>query len=1522
NANNWVYALAVSGNGSTVYAGGVFTSIGGQARNRIAALDASTGAATAWNPNANGPVIALAVSGDSSTVYAAGWFQTIGGQARNTIAALDASTGAATAWNANANEVVYDLAVSGTTVYAGGHFTSIGGQARNYIAALDASTGAATAWDPNASGPVKSLALSVTTVYAGGGFASIGGQSRNNIAALDASTGAATAWNPNANTVVEVLEVSGSNVYAGGGFASIGGQARNRIAALDASTGAATAWDPNANGYVEDLSAYGSTVYAGGQFTSIGGDSQPYLARFDTPAPTVTSITPNSGSRGGTISITNLAGTGFCSGASVHLAYSGESDIVASSVNVVSSTKITCTLDIPSGAKLDNWDVVVTNDDGQSGTLPSGFEVQYPAPTPTSITPSSGNNNGPVNITNLAGTGFRNGASVKLARGGESDINATGVSVVSPTQITCSLDLTGAEPANRDVVVTNDDAKSGTLAGGFEVQYPAPAVTSVSPNLGINNCPVYVSNLAGTDFRSGASVKLSKSGQSDIDAVGVDVVSSTRIACTFDLTGAATGLWDLTVTNPDSKSSTLPACFDVQYPAPTVSSITPSSGINSGPVSITNLSGTNFRSGAAVKLSRGGQSDINATGVTVVSPAKITCTFDLTGAQTGAWTVTVTNTDAKSGSLTDAFTVQYPSPTVTSITPSSGNNNGPVNITNLAGTGFRNGATVKLARGGESDINATGVTVVSPTQITCSFDLTGAEPANRDVVVTNDDAKSGMLAGGFEVRNARIVSVSPTSGVQGQTMNVSIVGADTTFQNTVSVASFGAGITVNSTTVSDTTHATANITIAPGAGTGTRDVNVVTGSETPDPLTGGFEVQYPAPTVTSITPSSGNNNGPVNITNLAGTGFRNGATVKLARGGESDINATGVTVVSPTQITCSFDLTGAEPANRDVVVTNDDAKSGMLAGGFEVTQSAPSITSISPTSGTVGTQVTINGSAFGATRGTSYVNFGTVQASDYVSWGNSQVKVRVPSGASGTVQVKVITPGGTSNGKSFNVTPSISSISPQYGTAGQQVTITGDGYGYSQGASYVKCGGRKITSCSSWSADRVCFRTPEGLSGQAGVTVTTAVGTSNARTFTYSYPTWYLAEGTTSWGFSTYISIENPNESAVHAAITYMTDTGQVDGGDHTLPAMSQTTVNPADTLGARDFSTLVVCAEGMTIAVDRTMVWTGTGAASEEGHCSVGVTSPAKTWYLPEGSSDWGFETWLLIQNPGGTEATCTVTYMIEGEGPVDKVKTVPANSRASFSMETDIGRKDASIKVVSNVPVIPERAMYRNNRREGHDSIGTTAGAPDYFLAEGTTGWGFTTYVLVQNPNSTPTDVDITFMTTNGPVAYPTFQMPASSRKTIRVNDVEGMANQDFSTQVSGSGDIIAERAMYWDNGTGEACHDSIGMSEPRTTFYLPDGQTSNGRETWTLVQNPNTSDVQVEISYLSPTGGGNVVSTETIGANSRKSFGMADRLPDGRAAITVTSKTAGKKIMVERAMYWNNRGAGTVTIGGYGD
>jgi beta-propeller uncharacterized protein DUF5122 len=127
-------ALAVSGN--TVYVGGDFSSIGGQARNYVAALDTTldTNNASAWDPNADSWVSTLAVSGN--TVYVGGDFTSIGGQTRNAIAALDATldTNNATTWNPNADDVVLALAASATTVVIGGRFDNIGGQAQPNLA--------------------------------------------------------------------------------------------------------------------------------------------------------------------------------------------------------------------------------------------------------------------------------------------------------------------------------------------------------------------------------------------------------------------------------------------------------------------------------------------------------------------------------------------------------------------------------------------------------------------------------------------------------------------------------------------------------------------------------------------------------------------------------------------------------------------------------------------------------------------------------------------------------------------------------------------------------------------------------------------------------------------------------------------------------------------------------------------------------------------------------------------------------------------------------------------------------------------------------------------------------------------------------------------------------------------------------------------------------------------------------------------------------------------------------------------
>jgi len=302
-----VTTLAVAD--ETVYVGGAFTSIGGQERYQLAALDAETGLATDWNPaphhscdNCYGysPDVTVIVPSDS-TVYVAGAFDTIGGQARYHLAEIDINTGLATAWDPNPNAYSYisDLAVHGATVYVGGYFTSVGGQSRNNIAALDATTGLATSWNPDLKGDfanymppgVSAIVTQGSTVYAGGNFTQVGELERDNVAALDTTTGIATDWNPKAGGGVAALAISDSTVYVGGDFTSIGAVRRNNIAALDADSGAAIDWDPSASGVllpygsqvcqVCALAISGNMVFTAGSFASIGGQWRNNIAVID-----------------------------------------------------------------------------------------------------------------------------------------------------------------------------------------------------------------------------------------------------------------------------------------------------------------------------------------------------------------------------------------------------------------------------------------------------------------------------------------------------------------------------------------------------------------------------------------------------------------------------------------------------------------------------------------------------------------------------------------------------------------------------------------------------------------------------------------------------------------------------------------------------------------------------------------------------------------------------------------------------------------------------------------------------------------------------------------------------------------------------------------------------------------------------------------------------------------------------------------------------------------------------------------
>jgi|GEM_PF-2263648 len=239
-----------------------------------------------------------------------------------------------------------------------------------------------------------------------------------------------------------------------------------------------------------------------------------------------------------------------------------------------------------------------------------------------------------------------------------------------------------------------------------------------------------------------------------------------------------------------------------------------------------------------------------------------------------------------------------------------------------------------------------------------------------------------------------------------------------------------------------------------------------------------------APKITSLSPSIG----PVGtVVTIAGSGFG-------ASQGTSTVTFNGIPATPTTWSATSIKVsvpTGATTGN--VIVTGAGAGTN---GALFTVGSAPNISSLSTTSGQVGTPVAINGTNFGAVQGGSTVTFNGTSA-PVTSWSMALINVTVPTGAM-TGNVLVTVGGVASNSVGFTVlptTPGISSIVPAANAVGAGVTIYGTNFGATQGTSTITFSG-KAASTTYWSQQEIIAEVPAGAT--TGNVIVTVAGVASA----------------------------------------------------------------------------------------------------------------------------------------------------------------------------------------------------------------------------------------------------------------------------------------------------------------------------------------------------------------------------------------------------------------------------------------
>jgi lysophospholipase L1-like esterase len=474
---------------------------------------------------------------------------------------------------------------------------------------------------------------------------------------------------------------------------------------------------------------------------------------------------------------------------------------------------------------------------------------------------------------------------------------------------------------------------------------------------------------------------------------------------------------------------------------------------------------------------------------------------------------------------------------------------------------------------------------------------------------------------------------------------------------------------------------------------------------------------------------------------------------------------------------------------------------------------------------------------------------------------------------------------------------------------------------------------------------------------------------------------WYLAEGAFNQVFDEDILVGNPNAAAVKVRITLLpanASNAPVALPDYTMPALSRLTVNLKTTTQSLPnfqpgaYSATVECVEGCPsptegIVVERTMITMGRGA-----HTSQGLTTLAKDWFLAEGATGF-FKTYVLLANPNAQTANVVLTYLRDGNQPpvVQHVTMAPNTRRTIFvnigvcdqltpndvecPEEGRFARGQAfSTKVVSDVDIAVERAMYWNGDTAAHESAAVASPDRNWLFAEGVTGGGSTgwsTFFLLVNPGATdatftlsflldnqaplvcegtaPAGLRLTIDAANDPAQLVTLPAPGNPVKLHAAGNAAApcdpghrLASALFASKITSTEPIVVERTVYfsaggifWVDG-----HNTPGVTAPSARWVFAEG--TEGRltptdtlfyESYFLISNPNTVPLNLKATFVLEDGRG-LVWTGTVPAQQRYTIpaGSYPELLGHKFAAFIEAQTPTdptQMFVAERTMYWGN-------------
>ncbi len=715
--------------------------------------------------------------------------------------------------------------------------------------------------------------------------------------------------------------------------------------------------------------------------------------------------------------------------------------IVVANANVTSPTTATVTLSIPALAPVGPTGASATTL-GEVATITNGFVVQAGTPLLLSSGPGGVQQQGSATFTVLsqATTWTVTPPTVSYGAG----ITLTNVHVTGDTTLTVDGYVQPTTPVGYRNLTVTTGSQVLSIPNAVYVNYGPAVVNAVSPTTAGQGATL---NVAFTGINTNWIQGVTQLTFPEVLVNSFTVTSPTTATANITVSQYATpGLVNITFTTMGEVASKSNA-FEITQTQPEMLFINPATGAQGLTETVT-ITGLYTTFGPTTTASFG--TGITVNSVNALSPTSLAVNITVAPTTTlGFRSVSVT-TGTQSISSTTLFQVVAGPANIVSASPSTGGEGQSLTVLITGSqTHFLQGTTTAAFGGG---IGVTGITVVDALHANVNITVPNSTPVGAYNVVLTTGSEVATELGGFQVTSgtASIAVVSPPTGTQGtQALQVTLTGLFTSWINTTSTASFGAGITVTNLAVSGPTSAVATINISPTATIGSRTVTVTTSGQIAS-ITGGFSVLAGVPSLVSAVPASAQAGSSANVVITGQFTTFQSATPSVSFG--SGVTVNSVVVSSETQLTANITVASNATVGMRTISVTTGGQNESLTNGFSVLAGTPIVTQINPNIGTPGAvvNVTLYGQYTGWTSGTTTANFGPgITVTSLVVNSSSQLTVAlsVASAAALGPRTVMITTGGEVENVAAGFTvqpavispPSVISLSPGSNAGGMPI---------------------------------------------------------------------------------------------------------------------------------------------------------------------------------------------------------------------------------------------------------------------------------------------------------------------------------------------------------------------------------------------------------------------------------------------------------------------------------------------------